>query len=260
MFLIKLGGSIITDKTTEGAFRHDTVTRLATELKTADKDSILVHGAGSFGHILAKQHHLNDGLTQPSQTLGFAQTQASVQRLNTLVIDALHHQGLPAISLPPHAITILDNHHLKTMDFTMFSDYLDQGFLPVTYGDVALDTTLHGSICSGDLLMYVLAAEFHPEKVIFVMDEDGLYTANPKTHPTATFIENISIKDLPRLSTGLDSRADVTKGMQGKLETISSIAQLGIDVILVNGNVKNRLHDILQGTPTRCTTIQGAHP
>jgi isopentenyl phosphate kinase len=258
MFLVKLGGSIITDKAKEGTFRADTTDRLAHELKDAGKHYLIVHGAGSFGHILAKHHNLTEGLTTPPQILGFAQTHASVQRLNTLIIDALIHHGLPAISLPPHAITRLDNHRLKTMDYTVFSDYLTRGFLPVTFGDVALDDTLHGSICSGDLLMQVLAARFHPEKVVFVMDEDGLYTANPKTDPDARFIDSIAVNDLAHLSTGLDSRADVTKGMQGKLETITMIAKLGIDVILVNGNNQNRLHDILLGKPTRCTIIRGS--
>ncbi len=260
MFLVKLGGSIITDKAKEGTFRHETVDRLAREIKKANKDYILVHGAGSFGHILAKQHRLSEGLTEPTQILGFAQTHASVLRLNSLVMDALIHQGLPVMSLPPHAILELDNHQLKTMDFTVFSDYLKRGFIPVTFGDVALDSQLGGSICSGDLLMQALATQFHPEKVVFVMDEDGLYTANPKTDPKATFIETIAVKDIPRLSTGLDTRTDVTKGMQGKLETITRIAQLGIDVILVNGNVKDRVYDILMGNPSRFTQIQGARP
>ena len=260
MFLVKLGGSIITDKAKEGTFRRETVDRLAMELKKADKDYILVHGAGSFGHILAKQYRLSEGLTEPTQILGFAQTHASVLRLNSLVMDALLHQGLPVMSLPPHAIIELDDHRLNTIDFTVFSEYLKRGFIPVTYGDVALDSQRGGSICSGDLLMQALAAQFHPEKVVFIMDEDGLYTANPKTDPKATFIETIAVEDLPRLSTGLDTRVDVTKGMQGKLETITCIARLGIDVILVNGNVKNRVYDILMGKPSRHTRIQGARP
>jgi len=258
MFLVKLGGSIITDKAKENTYRTDTTTRLATELTHANDPLILVHGAGSFGHILAKKHHLNDGLTTPTQTLGFAHTQANVQHLNTLILQTLQDQGLPAVSLPPHALTILDNHHPKTMDYTTFHTYLNEGFLPVTYGDVALDTTLHGSICSGDLLMQLLAHEFHPTTVIFALDEDGLYTANPKTHPDATFIDTITTTELSHLSTSLDTRTDVTKGMQGKLDTITHIATQNTTVILVNGNKPNRLQDILQGKKTRCTIIRGS--
>lgn len=258
MFLIKLGGSVITDKATEGVFKPETVHQLAGELAAARKSCILVHGAGSFGHVLAKFHRLNDGLSFPSQTLGFSRTQASVQTLNCHILNALLHHNLPIISLPPHAILTLDDHRLKTMDYGKFETALANGFIPVTYGDVAFDDQLKGSVCSGDLLMRALAAHFKPEKVIFVMDEDGLYTANPKTHPDARFIDHITLQELPELSTELDTRADVTKGMQGKLETIASIASLGIDVILLNGNIKNRLHDTLVGRQTRQTLIEGA--
>lgn len=258
MILVKLGGSVITDKATPNTYREDTMDRLAAELATTTQDLIIVHGAGSYGHILAKTHNLNHGLTHPSQILGFAQTHVSVTHLNAHVLDALQKHGIPAVSLPPHAILELDNHTLKTIHYDLFTKYQKAGFTPVTFGDVALDTSLTGSICSGDLLMQTLADHFHPKKAIFVIDEDGLYTANPKTHPDATFIETTTVNDLSRLTTSLDTRADVTRGMQGKLETIAAIARLGIDVTLVNGNVKNRLADTLNGTSTRQTIIQGA--
>ena len=54
MYLIKLGGSIITDKSKKYTYKKEIVDRLSSELKKANKEYILVHGAGSFGHILAK--------------------------------------------------------------------------------------------------------------------------------------------------------------------------------------------------------------
>ena len=56
MFILKLGGSIITRKAEKGCFRQDIMDNLAKEIKEANKESIIVHGAGSFGHILAKKH------------------------------------------------------------------------------------------------------------------------------------------------------------------------------------------------------------
>ena len=53
MFIVKLGGSVITDKTKKTFFKQETMDRLAVEIKKANKKLILVHGAGSFGHILA---------------------------------------------------------------------------------------------------------------------------------------------------------------------------------------------------------------
>jgi len=260
MFLIKLGGSVITDKARECCFRPETMDRLAAELKKAGKEVMLVHGAGSFGHILARKYKLSEGYKEDSQIFGFAHTQATVQKLNTLVLERLQEQGLPAISVPPHAMLTFDRHHPTLVNYSLLRSYVKEGFLPVTFGDVVLDSKLGFSICSGDTLMQLLAREFLPEKVIFVLDEDGLYTANPKTDSSASFIEQTTIKELEMLKLTANTHADVTKGMEGKLETIKEIAKLGIDTILLNGNVHNRLLDTLQGRKTRCTVIRGEKP
>lgn len=257
MFLIKLGGSVITNKAKECCFKQETMSRLATELKKANKQAIIIHGAGSFGHILAKQYKLNNGFKQKKQLEGFALTHTMVQRLNTLVLASLQNQGIPAVSLPPHAILSLSDHALAQINYNVFKKYLALGFMPVSFGDVTLDNQLGFSICSGDLLIQLLAAEFTPEKVIFVMDEDGLYSANPKTNKKAIFFEQITVKDLEQLSTSLDAHADVTAGMKGKVHTIKQIAKTGTDTILLNGNIHNRLYDTLKGKKVRSTIVYG---
>ena len=100
---------------------------------------------------------------------------------------------------------------------------------------------------------------FTPEKVLFVIDEDGVYTANPKQDPNATLIETTTIKELSRLSTRLDDHADVTRGMEGKLATIQTIARQGTDVIVVNGKKDNRVYDTLVGKKTTATIVYGEH-
>ncbi|VVB59445.1 Isopentenyl phosphate kinase [uncultured archaeon] len=257
MFIIKFGGSVITDKAKECCFKQEIVDRLASELKHANKKIILIHGAGSFGHILAKKYKLNDGYRQKKQVEGFALTQAMVQRLNNLVLASLHNHDLPAVSIPPHAVLSLSNHKISRVDYSIFQKYLDLGFLPVSFGDVSLDNKLGFSICSGDQLVQLLAVEFKPEKVIFVFDEDGLYSTNPKGDKNATFIEQTTIKDLDKLAIQLNTHADVTQGMKGKLYTIKQIARVGVDTVLLNGNIHNRLYDTLKGKKVKHTIIMG---
>jgi isopentenyl phosphate kinase len=260
MYLIKLGGSILTDKRKKDCFRQDIMKQLATEIKKADKKVTLVHGAGSFGHILAKEYDLKNGYQNKRQLQGFSLTQAKVQTLNSMVLQSLHDQDIPAVSLPPHAFLQLDNHRVSRIDYTLIDSYLQQNFMPVTFGDVALDKTLGFSICSGDLLIQLFAAHFKPEKVIFVIDEDGLFSANPKLEPNAEFISTITAVELKNLSTSADKHADVTEGMKGKINTIQQVASLGIDTIVVNGNKPQRLYDALVGRETLCTHIHGMNP
>ncbi|MEM0492990.1 MAG: isopentenyl phosphate kinase [Candidatus Thermoplasmatota archaeon] len=256
MFIVKLGGSVITDKKKKNHFRRNIMDRLSSEIKKSDHEMIIVHGAGSFGHILAKKYRLNEGYKNRDQLKGFVLTHASVQDLNSKVIKSLQDKGLLSVSIPPHAILQLDKHRLTSFNYAVFSAYLKHGFLPVTFGDVVLDRKLVFSICSGDLLMQALATSLKPEKAIFVIDEDGLYTSNPKDDPNASFIESITINELKHLTVSDNRYADVTEGMRGKINTIQSIARSGVDTILVNGNQPQRLYDILSGRETVCTYIK----
>ncbi len=257
MYLIKFGGSVITEKSSIATFRSQIMNDLSSQLSKANKEFILVHGAGSFGHVLAKKYKLNNGFFSQEQRYGFAATQALVQTLNNHVLSSLHQYRLPAVSLPPHAILTLKNQTVETSAMGLFQAYVDNGFIPVTYGDVALDVKKGFSICSGDLLILMLAKQFHPEKVIFVIDEDGVYTKNPKKYADATLLETIQGDEINSLQTSLDGHADVTQGMAGKLQTIKKIMSLHIDTVLVNGLAPNRLYRVLMDKSTPHTIVKG---
>lgn len=180
-----------------------------------------------------------------------------VQKLNTLVLNSLHKYGIPAVSLAPHSFIYFNNHKLDVINYEFFDSYLEKGFTPVTFGDVVFDKTKGCSICSGDDLVLALAKHFHPDKVIFIIDEDGLYTSNPKIDKNAEFIREISSDKLLELKTILDDHSDVTSGMEGKIQKIMEISKLNIDTILVNGNKPERLYDILHDKSTRATIVKG---
>jgi len=257
MFIVKLGGSVITNKAKQCCFKQEIMNNLSKEIKKADQQLILVHGAGSFGHVLAKQYRLNEGYKTDDQLQGFSLTHAMVQQLNSLVLKSLHDHDIEAVAVSPHSILKLDSHKPASTNYAIFKEYLDCGFTPVAFGDVVLDKKIRFSICSGDLLVQMLAEQFKPEKVIFVIDENGLYTSNPKQDPKATLIDSMTSNELDALSTTIDEHADVTGGMKGKIDTIKHIARLGVDTVLLNGNKPNRLYNILVGKDAICTTIHG---
>jgi len=257
MFIVKLGGSVITKKTKQRCFRRKIMDNLAKEIKRAKKETILIHGAGSFGHILAKQYKLNEGYSRQDQLHGFSLTHEMVQTLNSLVLQSLHKNDISAVSISPHSTVKLNDHKLAEMNYKIFEEYLDKHFTPVTYGDVVLDKKLGFSICSGDLLVMALAEYFKPEKVIFVIDEDGLYSTNPKIDKNAEFIESMTPEELEKFTTTPDDHADVTRGMEGKIDTIKNIARIGVDTVLLNGNKPDRLYNILVGEDTKCTIVYG---
>ncbi|MDM7940324.1 MAG: uridylate kinase, partial [Methanothrix sp.] len=58
MRVLKIGGSILTDKKRIGAARQREIQRIAEEIAADPEDLVLVHGAGSFGHIPARRYGL----------------------------------------------------------------------------------------------------------------------------------------------------------------------------------------------------------
>src|SRR2546427_12219013 len=100
MLLVKLGGSVITVKSKYRTLRGPDLSRLARELAAgAGPDTVLVHGAGSYGHILAATHRLKAGAQGPDQLAAVAPGQRDVRDLDLKVLDG----RLPA-RLPPAAV------------------------------------------------------------------------------------------------------------------------------------------------------------
>lgn len=246
MILVKLGGSVITDKTQYKAFRKETMARLAREISESGARVILVHGAGSFGHVLAHQHRLQEGSVDDSQIPGLAKVAEDVRELDLKVIKELNEAGLNTISLPPSAIGRLRKGKLEKMDLSLFQKYLELGITPVTFGDVMLDEDRGFGICSGDQLMEALAKEFLPEKVIFVSDVDGIFTCDPNEDSKAQLIATVDRNVLKQLPKGNRCK-DVTGSIFGKIESMLRLCSHGCQPIIINGHKEGRLAAALRG-------------
>ncbi len=231
---------MITDKTKVTTLRPSSLRRLAAEIAKSEEDAIVVHGAGSFGHIKARKHRLNIGYVDDAQLPAVSEVQRDVRFLNLAVVDALRRAGLRPVSLPPSAIARLDDGALKAVDLDAFRRYRDLGFTPVTFGDVVLDARRWFSICSGDLLMLALAEAFRPESAVFVADVDGVYTADPKRVRKAKLLREVGPATLAAVDTA-SSVEDVTGGLAGKLVRMIEISRRVDRCLLVNGLKKGRL-------------------
>ena len=256
MILIKFGGSVITDKSRYRTFNAERVKRLCKEIKDSGEKVIIVHGAGSFGHVLAKEHGLNDGFKDESQIPAVAQVCYDVRDLNSMMIKELNDAGLPAISVPTGSCFMMEDRRLIIDDPTVLTSMIDKGIMPVMFGDVVMDSRLGFAICSGDQIMEVLTRILRPSRVIFVSDIDGLYDKDPKTNPDAKLIRDVNKDTLKEVSTDI-TVADVTGGVRGKMETMLRMCSKGCDCILVNGAVEGRLLSLLKGEDVPCTIARG---
>ncbi len=252
MFLVKLGGSVITDKARYRAFNKDRVARLCSEIAESGKDVIVVHGAGSFGHVLAKRHSLQDGYSDPEQIPAAARVQQDVRELSLMVVSELLDAGIPAVSVPPGSCFVMEDGRLAVGEGEALRSLRKMGIMPVLFGDVVMDRGRGFGICSGDQAMEALAEMFGPEKVIFVSDVDGLYSSDPKADPDAEFYPLVTEEILKEASTG-QSVADVTGGVAGKMRSMLKICGKGRDCMLIDGTVPGNLLSALRGEEVKCT-------
>jgi isopentenyl phosphate kinase len=256
MQLIKLGGSVLTDKRRLRTPRRAAIARLTREVAGLRDDLIVVHGAGSFGHVLARRYKLN-GPSSRNKAHGASVVQRDVRALNALVVDGLLSAGLSPAGIPPSSVLSLDDGRVASFRVEPFADFLGEGFTPVSFGDVVPDRTRGVSVCSGDVLMLELAKVFRPERVVFVADVDGLHAADPRTRKGAKLLERLAESDLASIEFGPASGADVTGGIEGKVRRMLEIAAHARECLIVNGNVKNRLRDALRGRPVVGTRVAG---
>jgi isopentenyl phosphate kinase len=247
MLLVKLGGSVVTEKGKLRTARRPAIRRLAAELAAVRQPLLVVHGAGSFGHILASRHRLNEGGSTAAKRSAAARVQADVRDLDHLVVEALNEVRLAAAPIPPSAVVSLDDGVVSSMDLTPFLEFASMGFTPVTFGDVVRDMRRGFSVCSGDLLMLELARAFRPDRAVFAADVDGLFTADPKRRRDARLLVEVSRADLSKIEFTPASRTDVTGSIEGKVRRMFDIADHVGECVLVNGNVKNRVRDALRG-------------
>jgi len=252
MILIKLGGSVITDKTRYRTFNAGRVMRLCKEIKDSGESVIVVHGAGSFGHMLAKEYGLNDGFKDTSQIPAVAKVCYDVRDLNAMIVKALNDAGLPAVSVPTGSCFLMDDRELILDDPKVLTAMFDKGIMPVLFGDVVMDRKWGFAICSGDQIIEKLTKVFRPSRVVFVSDIDGLYDKDPKKNKDAKLIETVTESVMNDVETDINVD-DVTGGVRSKMEIMLKMCSGGSDCVLVNGTVEGRLLSLLKGEEVPCT-------
>jgi len=223
--LVKLGGSLITDKRQRRTYRPDVMQRLAQEIKQAidskpDSQIILGHGSGSFGHYEANEHGTMAGVHDPAGWMGFAQVASAASALSQLVIETLLDTGVPAFRLQPSASVIADEGTVIDMAITPIERSLDTGLVPVVHGDVALDTVRGGTITSTETIFKYLTTNLSVERIILLGEVDGVYDQEQIVIPEITPNNFDEVKTALRGSTGVD----VTGGMVTKVQDMLNLA------------------------------------
>ena len=226
LIFLKLGGSLITDKTGVEAVRPGVLTRLCDEIAAVRRDQpdlqlLLGHGSGSFGHVAAAKHGTRNGVSSLSEWAGFAEVSSAAARLNRLVVEALQAAGVPALTLQPSASAVCANGRITQIATAPMQSALAAGLLPVVYGDVAFDTMRGGTIISTEEVMTVVANELTPTWLLLAGETAGVLDQDGRVIP------EITRETLPRFASALGGSrgTDVTGGMVSKVNNMLQLVE-----------------------------------
>lgn len=138
-------------------------------------------------------------------------------------------------------------HHQYTHSRNALLTMLEMGVIPIINENdaVAIDELKIGD---NDTLSATVASLVDADLLIILSDIDGVYTANPQTHPEATIISEIAeiTPEVERMAGGAGSSMG-TGGMATKIEAAKIATASGVTMLIASGSEKNVIRAIIDG-------------
>jgi len=214
--VLKLGGSVITEKDRAETVDGERLERAAAEIAAADGELIVVHGGGSFGHHHAEEH----GLTTTAGSHDVAAVldiHGAMATLNGFLLRALVDRGVPAVPVHPLSAGWRSADGELSVPTGAVGTLLGEGFVPVLHGDVIAHDGAGVTILSGDELVVELAVALEADRVGVCSTVPGVLDGEGRV------IERID--SLPAVADvlGGSEATDVTGGMAAKVRTLLAL-------------------------------------
>ncbi|MFW9920481.1 MAG: isopentenyl phosphate kinase [Candidatus Thorarchaeota archaeon] len=242
--VIKLGGSLLTDKTKPYTYRKEVLENSAREIKECMDEGlidhlVLLHGVGSYGHPPVLKHKLHKGFQGEEQLLPLSETQEAVGEFRHIIVKQFQKAGIPVCLMYPSSMMKSDGMQISGMYLDSLKGFMSVGMVPLLGGDILIDSAMGWSIGSGDQMAVLLATELKAKHLIFISDVKGIYDTDPKVNPDAHLLEQIDLNDLDTFfeSMGKSGVVDASGAMKGKLKSIEPVkSQIknGMEVALLS--------------------------
>ena len=246
MILIKLGGSIITNKEKPLSARRKTIDNLTKNLKKIKEPIVIVHGGGSYGHFWSVKYDMHTK-ERKYDLRGVAIVKNSMIELNKIILDSFIKNKLNPYCLPP--TDFMTGNKPITKKVKEIEKIAKSGLIPVTFGDALWYGQNKTFILSGDKIMTHLAKILKPKLCIFALNEDGLYS-DLKSKKLIYELKG----EHPSIT---ENNMDVTGGMTRKVEEATNISKIGMNVFFVNGNKPERIVKAVKNRKFEGTLFRG---
>ena len=226
--VLKLGGSVITDKQRPETLDEEHLARAAEAVAGYDGKLVLVHGGGSFGHHHASEHGISSEAGS-HDAAGALAVHDAMGRLNDAVLAALHERGVPALPVRPLSAAVRDADGELSLSTTPVKTMLAEEFIPTVQADVIAHAGAGVTVVSGDELVVALAEQVDAERVGLCAGVPGVFDSE------GVVIDRIESFAPVREALGESDATDVTGGMAAKvralLELDAPTSVFGLDAL-----------------------------
>lgn len=243
--VIKLGGSLITDKSKPLAARTSIIRQVVQELYATYLSLhkplwLLGTGTGSYGHYtVIKTGYINGSKDYAK----IEEIRKNVMILNNFVVNSMVESGFRAVRLSPHDF-IKEATGKPSINFKAFTEILERGDLPIVHGDI-IDTDTGSRIITSEEVLELLASHvYHAEEqkldvCVYATSVDGVLSKLKGLLP--------SVKKTDTLEIFRNNEYDVTGGMAQKVEAGFRMMQYTKKVYIVNGTRQGSIAQALKG-------------
>ena len=260
--LIKLGGSVITEKNAEDVFLREKtlgIARIVKDLLFEGEQVLITHGTGSFGKPPAVRFGYLSGYLAQDRIDVVALVQQKLISLNRQVMDTFLAAGVPAALLSTNSIVQCSRGEIAEFETRAVKEYLDRGIVPVMHGDIVPDQEMGFCVCTSDKITMELARLLQPNTVIFATDIDGVY-AEEASSEEGKPMSTISPEEYRRLDVSPETPQDVSGGMHAKVGYALVAARYCQNCWILNGNVVERLAAAVRGKDLVGTRVLADSP
>lgn len=241
--VVKIGTSTLTHTTGHLNIRRvEELCKTLSDIKNAGHEVIMV-SSGAVGMGVGKL-----GLRQRPKDIPTKQAAAAVGQCELMYIyDKLfseYHHTVAQLLITGDDTENETRHRNFT---TTLNRLLEMGALPIINENDTVATEELG-IGDNDTLAAIVASSVNADLLILLSDIDGLYTADPHTHPEAVLLHRVTkIDDEIRALAGVSNGTQGTGGMVTKLRAAEICLNSGCDMVIANGNDPEGLYAILDG-------------
>ena len=226
--------------------RMELLCKVLSDLKNAGHEIVLV-SSGAIGMGVGKLSLGARPADMPTKQAAAAVGQCELMYFYDKLFSEYNHIVAQILITAPD---LSDGASHRASNFRNTLERLLQlGALPVINEN---DTVSTDEIVIGDndTLAAIVSHCIHADLLVLLSDIDGLYTANPHTHPEAQLVPLVEeiTPEILALADGAGSALG-TGGMSTKLRAAKLVTADGADMVIANGSHPELLYDIAEGKP-----------